>query len=290
MPRTIGAALKAHLAGECAYLAFLFKITRADGVVKGFTDHDRDIVYGGVTYEADSGFTATTLEEKSDMSVDNMEVTGYFDSAQLTESDLLGGKYDLAQIEIRIVNYTDLTQGDVLIKRGWMGEVRFSEGEFEMEFRSLTQKLSQNIGSVYTPSCRAQLGDAKCGVNLAPFTFTATLTSVTSAQEFYVDSFSNTTTYPENYFLNGVVTFTSGANSGLKSEIKYFKEGYFLLALPLPNALTAGDNGTFIAGCDKTSKTCKAVFNNLLRFRGEPFIPGPSKAFQTGGTTPDTEA
>ena len=44
--KPISTALAAHLAGELTTLAWLVKITRTDGVVKGFTTHDQNIVIG----------------------------------------------------------------------------------------------------------------------------------------------------------------------------------------------------------------------------------------------------
>ena len=55
--------LGVHYANElnCTTLATLWKVTRLDAEVFGFTDHDKNIVFGGVTYEARSGFTLRIL-------------------------------------------------------------------------------------------------------------------------------------------------------------------------------------------------------------------------------------
>ncbi len=55
--KTISAELQAHLASENVTLATCWKLTRTDSVVMGFTDHDRDLVVGAVTYVAATGFT-----------------------------------------------------------------------------------------------------------------------------------------------------------------------------------------------------------------------------------------
>ena len=56
MSKTISAALKAHLAGETTTIAYCWLCTLRSGAVFGFTSHDADIVYNGVTYLANSGF------------------------------------------------------------------------------------------------------------------------------------------------------------------------------------------------------------------------------------------
>ncbi len=72
--KNISVGLKNHLASETTTLATLWKITRADGQIFGFTDHDTDIVYAGLTYEAATGFTPSAIETTSQFNVDNLEM------------------------------------------------------------------------------------------------------------------------------------------------------------------------------------------------------------------------
>jgi hypothetical protein len=80
--------------------------------------------------------------------------------------------------------------------------------------------------------------------------------------------------YTLGYFAYGKVKWLTGANAGLTSEVKAFAPGVVTLALQPPNAIAAGDTYTITAGCDKLPGTCSGRFNNLIHFRGEPFIPG----------------
>lgn len=141
MARTISTGLQSHFEGENLTLATCWKITRTDATVMGFTDHVDDIVFDLVTYQAATGFEPTDVQQRDDMSVDNMDITGILDSSAITESDLQGGVYDYAEIEIFMVNYEDLTQGKMILKRGWLGEVRVNRGQFIAEVRGLAQKL-----------------------------------------------------------------------------------------------------------------------------------------------------
>ena len=65
-----------HLAGGCTTLARAFAVTRRDGVVMGFTDHDRDLAFDGITFRADSGLTAKALQMGTGLAVDNSEAWG----------------------------------------------------------------------------------------------------------------------------------------------------------------------------------------------------------------------
>ena len=50
--------LAAHLAGGATTLCHCWALTRRDGARLGFTDHDRDLRFGGLTYAARSGLEA----------------------------------------------------------------------------------------------------------------------------------------------------------------------------------------------------------------------------------------
>ena len=66
--RTISTALTAHLAGEVLTTATLWKITRRDGQVFGFTDHDSDLTVSGVTYASTGGHTSSAMVWSDDLS------------------------------------------------------------------------------------------------------------------------------------------------------------------------------------------------------------------------------
>ena len=96
--RVISPQLEAHFAGGMTTLATCWKIIRLDGVELGFTDHDLALTIDGLEYDSIAGFTPTTVESKSNMSVDNLEVEGQTFPSKITESDLLAGMYDYAEI------------------------------------------------------------------------------------------------------------------------------------------------------------------------------------------------
>ena len=52
------------------------------------------------------------------------------------------------------------------------------------ELRGMTQKLQMTVGEVYTPDCSANLGDARCGVDLTAFEESGTVSAVSNATTF----------------------------------------------------------------------------------------------------------
>ena len=279
--KNITSEFTAHLAQENLTLAQCWKLVRRDGVVLGFTEHDVDIALGGVVYKAASGLKPSAVESQASLAVDNLDVEGILDASAITEADILAGRYDFAQVETFLVNYEDLSQGTLKLRRGWLGEVQLNKQHFIAEVRGLTQKLAQHIGELYSPICRAQLGDERCGVNLPTHQVTGTVSSVMSSQRFTDINRIEAV----GYFDLGRVTFTGGANNGLSREVKFFaKGGEFEVVLAFPYAVQQGDAYELVRGCDKTISTCINRYHNALNFRGEPHVPGIDRLLETAAT------
>ena len=65
-------------------------------------------------------------------------------------------------------------QLNVLTARGTLGEVRREGEAFVAELRGLADLLSQESGRLYTARCGADLGDARCTVDLTSPTLRGT--------------------------------------------------------------------------------------------------------------------
>ena len=74
--RAIDPLFQAHLDSGATTLATCWKISRADGAVFAFTDHDRALVFGGANFEPDTGADGAALAQRADLSVDNSEIAG----------------------------------------------------------------------------------------------------------------------------------------------------------------------------------------------------------------------
>jgi uncharacterized phage protein (TIGR02218 family) len=284
--KQVSSNLLAHFGQDCMTLAVCWKAVRNDGTVYGFTTHDQDIVYnndgsGNVTYQASTGFTNSAAETKSDMSPDNLEVTGFLDSGEITTNDIRAGLWDYATIQVFVVNWQDLTMGDLKIRQGITGQIKMVNGVFTAELRGLTQLLSTVIGMQYGPTCRAELGSGLNGIDMDAH-YLCNIDITTYQQSGTVGSFVNSThfnpsgvTGAAGYFNDGLVHFTSGSMSGFYAEIKSWNGTTLTTFLPMPYALAPGDTFTIEPGCDKTTGPAGCgKFNNIVNFRGENFIPG----------------
>lgn len=279
--KTITGALQTHLDGEVTTLATCWKITRTDNQVFTFTDHTDDIPFDGDIYEASTGFTPTQIEGNDRLAVDNLDVIGLISQDGIDRDDLLAGDYNHAEIEIFQLNYADTSQGRLKLRRGWLGEVQIKQGQFIAEVRGLTQRLQQRIGESYSTLCRADLGDARCMVNLALFTVTGSITSLVNSRTFR----DSTRTEADDVFNYGLLTFTSGDNTGRSMEVKDYTQtgGEIELYAELGRPLQVGDAYEVYQGCDKRLTTCINKFNNVDNFRGEPYVPGIDRVAQYPG-------
>lgn len=273
--KSLSAGLAAHIAQEVTTLALCWKCTRADGAVFGFTTHDRDLSVDGIDYLAVTGFTPSQLQWSAGLAVDNLEVVGVLDSAAITEDDIRAGLWDFAGIEIFWVNWADLSEGRSVMVKGRLGEVRTGRNSFVAELRGLMQSLQQQHGRIYSAACDADLGDARCGVNLAALTVSGTVTGIGSnPRRVFADSGRSEA---NDWFEGGKVTFTSGANDGFSAEIKSWVQsgGVASTQLELPYDIGIGDSYTMSPGCFKRfSQDCVAKFSNGVNFRGFPDVPG----------------
>lgn len=187
---------------------------------------------------------------------------------------MLAGLWDFAAVEIFLVNYEDTSMGVMNLRTGNIGNVQTGRGIFVTELRGMLQRLQQAVGRLIMPACNADLGDARCGINLGTFPNGTVITSVTSRSSnrlFTASGLGQAT----GWFNGGLATFTSGLNTGLQMEVKTFTSGgAILLFLPMAFDVAVSDAFTITAGCDKSHSTCNSKFSNTINFRGFPHLPG----------------
>jgi uncharacterized phage protein (TIGR02218 family) len=273
--RNVPPALAAHLAGAVTSLCHCWKLMRRDGVTFGFTDHDRDIVFDGVVYAARSGLEAAEATAELGFAIGGGEVSGALVSAGLTEDDIASGFYDDASVETWLVNWSDVSQR-LLLDIGSLGEIRRADGTFVAEVRGLMHRLDEERGRLFGATCSADLGDARCGIDLASASYGAS-GAVTRTDGALVIAASGIAGGDGRYTA-GRLIWTSGANSGVAVEVKVHRAiagtDEFELWQRAPQSIAPGDTFRVTAGCDKTHGTCRRKFDNIVNFRGFPHMPG----------------
>lgn len=279
MKTDVSSELLTHLAGEVTTLAYCWTITRTDGEIYRFTDHDCDLTVATHEYLASSGMGSTELKQARSFSVDNMEAMTFLDDERITDTDLRGGLFDDASVDLFLVNWADATMGVLYILKGWgIGNIEIRDAGCTVELRGLGQKLCCNICDLYAETCRAALGDDQCGVDLTIDGRTQTgasagVEAATNRQRFFIWPGLDMSSGKLN---EGFLTWASGsANAGLSMTIAATDEtsGTITLLFPMPNVIGYADEFEVVIGCDKSIAMCVASFDNGFNFRGEPWVP-----------------
>ena len=274
--RHIPSALQARLDSGATTLCRCWIVTRKDDVTQGFTDHDQDLVIGDTTCHADTGFDGSEASARLGLAVDGAEISGALSDEALNESALAAGKYDGAQVDTYLVDWRE-PDLRVLLSRGHIGEVRREGNAFVAELRSLADALAQETGRLYTAGCTADLGDARCGVDLddPAFRGEGAVVELTAGSTFIASGLED---FEDGVFTAGRLTFVTGANAGSAMEVKQHRRDRAVVTLSLWQAMAepiaAGDAFAVTAGCDKRFATCRDRFENAANFRGFPHIPG----------------
>ena len=268
--------LYTHLGSGVGTVCRTWAVTRRDGSVLGFTDHDLDLSFDGMTFKAQTGLTARALSQATGLSVDNSEAMGGLSSTAIREEDIAAGRYDEAEVVVWLVNWAD-TNARKLLFRGHIGEIRRGSGAFHAELRGLSERLARPVGRVYQKPCTAVLGDVSCGFDLTAngYMHEGTLVATSQNRLFTLDALS---AFEPGWFSRGRIDFLTGAATGLFSAIKrdeIGEDGSRLIELwePLRATPQAGDSIRLTAGCDKRFETCRLKFNNVINFQGFPDLP-----------------
>lgn len=276
--RALSPELRARLDAEATSFCQCWRLIRRDGAVIGFTDHDCDLIVGGVVHAARAGLDATRGETALGFAAAGGEVDGVLVAEGLNEDDLAAGLYDGATVETWLVDWADIGHR-LLVSVDTIGEVRRSENAFTAELRSLAHKLDQEQGRLYQTACSADLGDARCGLSSAEFETAGMVVALRNDGAFVVEVGA----YPDDWFAAGACVFSSGAASGRSLAIRAHRAEETRACLTPwgapPQNVAVGDRVVLKAGCDKQAKTCREKFGNFPNFRGFPHIPGDDALF-----------
>src|SRR5687768_807239 len=216
--RFIPPALQAKLDSGVTTLARCWRVERRDGVLLGFTDHDQDIVLDGLTCRAGTGFAGSEATAALGLAVSGSEISGALTDDALSEADLAAGRYDVAAVEVHLVDWSEPSL-HVLLAKGVLGEVRREGQAFAAELRSLADRLNEESGRRFTATCSADLGDGRCHIDLTSPAFRGggTVAALNGASSFAASGLG---AYADGWFTAGRLEWLSGANAGLAVEVK----------------------------------------------------------------------
>lgn len=263
--------------------------------VMGFTTNSRDMTlpgHGGVTFLSSPGMSPTIVEQGLDEAA-QLELTGVYSSDSFSQTEVMAGKWNFAEIEVFSACWDNTALGELLHFRGNLGEVKDFQTFFTCEGRGLIGRLSQDVEKVTSRLCRVkEFRDSECGHSASTVTISATVYNIVEtcnaitvlnagSVECYTLTFSGNIP-PDGFYTGGKITATSGNNSGLSREVSYSEfintgnalTDYIRVYLKRPFPYGASLHGaTLTAGCNRTIEDCMK-FTNITRRRAEDFVPG----------------
>ncbi|WP_420140897.1 DUF2163 domain-containing protein [Sphingomonas sp.] len=261
--------MTAWYARDLTTLAFCWRIERRDGVALGFTGHDRDIVRDGLVYRASPGMTPSAISQSDGFDIDTLDVAGALSADAITADDLAAGRWDGAAVRLFALDWDDPQAPPVALARGELGEIGIGDGAFTAELRGPTAPLARAVVEETSPTCRAELGDRRCRIDMSA--------RVRLARVVGWDAPLLTVDRPEpgaDAYGLGRLRWIEGANGGLESAVASSAGAVLTLRDPPPTPPLPGALVELTEGCDRTIATCRARFANAANFRGEPYLPG----------------
>jgi uncharacterized phage protein (TIGR02218 family) len=280
--KTLPPGFQTVLDGDAMRLALLMEIRRTDGTILRFTDHDDPVTVQDTFVP---GITITDSTQKNTTAPGTSTQKLLIDDASISEADVRSGRFDGAEVFLWIADWSQPGLGRVALPRGTLGAADSGDTDVDVELRSLTDRLRQNVSQLFLTACDADLGDARCKVDLGPFTHSGTVSAVTSATVFDA---ADLVALATGYFQFGSLVWLTGQNAGKSNQIKVHTQevGAARITTSFPSyfAIEVGDTFTAIAGCSKDfASACRDKFSNVENFRGFPFVPGQNEYLKQGG-------
>lgn len=267
-------------------MAELYDITLIDGTELHCTTFDRNLVVGGTTYlTGPPNFKRGTVEEVLGLSkVGTLTLEVHCNPTDLISGvpilqKVVRGDFDKAAIIVkRLFMDSALNQQGTVIRFvgniGDLDQVSRTVAKFtcKSKLEDLNLQLPRNI---LQPTCVHTLFDPGCTLSKAAFAVNGTVQTGSTVNKLITNL-----TQADDYFDNGQLVFTSGANNGHIVAVKQYlsASGTVYFVVPLPALPNAGDTFTIYPGCDKTQSTCSIKFANLANFGGFPYVPVPETA------------
>lgn len=283
--RSISPGLQAFLdTATTATFRHLITITLASGTVLRWTDHSEDITLPGNTWVAGGTGTVPLLQvgnrrDPAGTEIGECDLTLFAgETAELAGVRLplavVNDSLDGAKVKIERVygpDIIDLTLGTMHLFEGMVAEVEPSSTQVVLSLVDAREGLRVKLPKTsIQPPCGALLFDGQCSLSEPAWTVVGTVAAGGDARFVRTNR-----TEADDYFTLGIITFTSGANQGVKRAIRSFKNanGEFELDEALPTVPAVGDTFSVYPGCDKRRTTCETKFSNLTHFRGFPLLP-----------------
>ncbi len=223
-----------------------------------------------------------------------IDIGSVYDADALTRDQIQSGYWEGAKVYSFFTTWTNPIVDELPDRLYTLGKVREEDDHYVIEMMSSLDRVNQSSGKIITAGCPYVWDDAhvdgtiiastksKCKVSSPVININSQILSVISQSEF---TGSGLASYPDDWFGNGELIFTSGLNAGLPFKIvKSFSGGQLItLAQPFYFPTQMGDAFLIRTGCRKRfQEDCIGKFDNGIHFGGYPHVPQKSVVLKFG--------
>lgn len=266
------------------YIAELYVFWLNSGQTLLYTGHDVNLTVGGNVYQSWPIDHGDIIEERG-VKVSETDVTVYYNPTDIITglgvtwyNALRSGAFDNCYLSIDRL-YSPIPwqyimpaiSSEYVLKGRFLGRIDVDEEHLtsgKLTVKAVTELLNVQLPrNLMTPSCLNTFYDSMCTLNKESYavSYTAQAGSTNS-------SIMTGLSQADGYFSQGTIVGVTGANAGVTRTVKTYAGGAASLFLPLLYTVNVGDTFKIYPGCGKTIPACQA-FNNLVHFRGQPFLP-----------------
>jgi uncharacterized phage protein (TIGR02218 family) len=278
--KTLDADLRADLEHGAAYLAMAWMLRRRDGFELRVTDHDQSLLIDGHVFEPGGAIGLGQFESTATSGADELEAIGVLNSDAITESDIVDGLWDDAELRAYAVDWMRKS-APIPLLHAWIERIEVKDRAFEARLSNLRSKLEAPIGRIYQRVCDAQFGDRRCGVDAVQPAYRSAIEILTVHDDRTVEV-SSAGDRQSGWFTRGVLLSHDGRSFGIEEDERKGNRRRLRLDRSV-SALSLGPGAYAIAGCEKTFEACVGKFSNGINFRGFPHMPGPDSVLSASG-------
>lgn len=263
------------------------RIVPVSGATVRLTHYPVDLTMGnGQVYTSFKGYDFSGFESVTSMAPGAIDLQGILGVGGISREAIASGVYDNARCYLFATSWAAPVEDEEELTASIFGKATLIDDRFIIEEMALIDALNQSVGNTYTATCQKTFGNTtgplitRCNKALGPLTVTGTLTGVTSR----LICRDSTRAEASDYFAYGLLSFTSGANAGLKPlQVKRHEaDGTLELFEAMPYPMTIGDTYSLIPGCRKRLEDCRDKWANVTNFGGFTRIPTNNQAGQWG--------
>jgi uncharacterized phage protein (TIGR02218 family) len=261
----------------------LYTFELKNGTTLRYCDASSNVTFGGQTWlSAPAGLTRSKIRWTTGVEVDTLDIDFQSDTSIVVAGTPLlaaavNGLFDNCRVTLSRLFMADWSTpvDTLLLFQGNTAPAEILRGAVHLTIKSDLERLNVMIPpNVYQSSCLHSLYSPGCTVKVATYRVAGTVASVTTD-----GGIVTTLGQADKYFQMGAIKFTSGRNVGLVRTVKSYTGSTVYPTKAFPYPIANGDAFTITPGCDKLQGgDCLNKYNNVINFKGFPYIPVPETA------------